>query len=412
MKHAKLTTKENLIPFILITALFFLWGMAHGMLDVLNKHFQDVLQISKARSGLIQFSVYMAYFSMALPAGYFMRRFGYKKGIILGLLLFAAGAYLIVPASLLQSFWLFLIGLFILGCGLTTLETAANPYTTKLGPKESAERRINFSQSFNGLAWIVGPIIGGLFILGNDGGESGNKLESLITPYVVIGTVVLIIAAIYIRTPLPEIEEEAVHHGADGASTSIAHRPLIKQRHFVLGVIAQFCYVAAQTGVFSFFVNFVTDKSLTPHFENKTAALMLGMGGMSLFMIGRVLGSWMMSYLKPTKILAVYSIMCCLLLPVVSLSLGWSSIIALFLIFFFMSIMFPTIFALGIKDLGEKTKQGASFIVMAIVGGAIFPMFMGWMADISSMSIGFLAPIPLFAFILYYAVEGHKVIRS
>jgi FHS family L-fucose permease-like MFS transporter len=412
MKHEKLTTKENLIPFILITALFFLWGMAHGMLDVLNKHFQDVLQISKAKSGLIQFSVYMAYFSMALPAGYFMRRFGYKKGIILGLLLFATGAYLIVPASLMQSFWLFLTGLFILGCGLTTLETAANPYTTKLGPKETAERRINFSQSFNGLAWIVGPIIGGLFILGNDGGASGNKLESLMTPYIVIGTVVLIIAAIYIRTPLPEIEEEAIVPGSAAALASISHKPLIKQRHFVLGVIAQFCYVAAQTGVFSFFVNFVTDPTLNPHFENKTAALMLGMGGMGLFMIGRVLGSWMMSFIKPTKILAVYSLMCCLLLPIVSLSLGWFSIISLFLIFFFMSIMFPTIFALGIKDLGEKTKKGASFIVMAIVGGAIFPMFMGWIADISSMSVGFFAPIPLFAFILFYAVKGHKVIRS
>jgi MFS transporter, FHS family, L-fucose permease len=412
MKHEKLTTKENLIPFILITALFFLWGMAHGMLDVLNKHFQDVLQISKAKSGLIQFSVYMAYFSMALPAGYFMRRFGYKKGIILGLLLFATGAYLIVPASLLQSFWLFLTGLFILGCGLTTLETAANPYTTKLGPKETAERRINFSQSFNGLAWIVGPIIGGLFILGNDGGESGNKLESLMTPYIVIGTVVLIIAAIYIKTPLPEIEEEAVIPGSETALASISHKPLIKQRHFVLGVIAQFCYVAAQTGVFSFFVNFVTDSSLNPHFDNKTAALMLGMGGMGLFMVGRVSGSWMMSFIKPTKILAFYSLMCCLLLPLVSLGFGWVSIIALFLIFFFMSIMFPTIFALGIKDLGEKTKKGASFIVMAIVGGAIFPMFMGWIADVSSMSVGFFAPIPLFAFILFYALNGHKVIRS
>src|ERR1035437_6353752 len=169
MAHQKLTTKENLLPFILITALFFLWGMAHGMLDVLNKHFQAVLQISKAKSGLIQFSVYMAYFLMALPAGLFMKRFGYKRGIIMGLLLFAAGAYLIIPASLIQSFWLFLTGLFSLGCGLTTLETAANPYTTKLGPPESAERRINFSQSFNGLAWIVGPIIGGLFILGNKG---------------------------------------------------------------------------------------------------------------------------------------------------------------------------------------------------------------------------------------------------
>src|SRR5208283_2229541 len=148
MQSQKLTTKENLLPFILITTLFFLWGLAHGMLDVLNKHFQDVLQITKAKSGLIQFAVYMAYFVMALPVGYFMRIYGYKKGIIMGLLLFASGAYLIVPASMIQSFWLFLTGLFILGCGLSTLETAANPYTTKLGPPESAERRINFSQSF------------------------------------------------------------------------------------------------------------------------------------------------------------------------------------------------------------------------------------------------------------------------
>src|ERR1035437_9653375 len=409
MKRAKLTTKENLVPFILITALFFLWGMAHGMLDVLKKHFQDVLQISKAKSGLIQFSVYMAYFLMALPAGLFMKRFGYKRGIIMGLLLFAAGAYLIIPASLIQSFWLFLTGLFILGCGLTTLETAANPYTTKLGPPESAERRINFSQSFNGLAWIIGPIIGGLFILGNKGGADGNKLSSLMLPYFVIGTIVLIIAFIYLRVSLPEITEEQPVHGVagDSAATLFSNKPLIKQRHFVLAVIAQFCYVAAQTGVFSFFVNYMTDTRLQPHFDNKTAALMLGIGGFGLFMIGRVSGSWLMQFVKPARILAVNATLCCLLLPLVSLGIGWISIVSLFMIFFLMSIMFPTIFALGIKDLGEKTKKASSFIVMAIVGGAIFPMFMGWIADISSMAIGFFVPIPLFAFILFFALKGH-----
>jgi FHS family L-fucose permease-like MFS transporter len=410
MKHEKLTTKENLIPFILITALFFLWGMAHGMLDVLNKHFQDVLQISRSKSGLIQFSVYMAYFTMALPAGIFMGRFGYKKGIVFGLLLFATGAYIIIPASLIQSFWLFLAGLFILGCGLTTLETAANPYTTKLGPKETAERRINFSQSFNGLAWIIGPIIGGLFILGNDGGETGNKLHSIIMPYAMIGTLVLIIAIIYMRTSLPEITEEQHHHYETEGNTSVVlHKPLIKYSHFVFAVIAQFCYVAAQTGIFSFFVNYMTDPELQPHFDNKTAALMLGIGGFGLFMIGRVSGSWLMRYVRPSKILAVYSACCCILLPVVSLGLGLISIISLFLLFFLMSIMFPTIFALGIKDLGEKTKKASSFIVMAIVGGAIFPMFMGWIADISSMAIGFFVPIPLFLFILFFALRGHKV---
>ena len=413
MKHERLTTKEYLIPFILITTLFFLWGMAHGMLDVLNKHFQDVLQISKSRSGLIKFSVYMAYFSMAIPAGSYMRKFGYKSGIIMCLLLFAFGAYLIIPASIIQSFWLFLTGLFVLGCGLATLETAANPYTTKLGSKETAERRINFSQSFNGLAWIIGPIIGGLFILGNDGGSDGNRLSSLILPYSVIGTVVLIIALIYIRTPLPEINEEIVTQtGIESYSIPVSDKPLIKQRHFVNAVLAQFCYVAAQTCVFSFFVNYVTDTNLNPHFENKTAAMMLGFGGFGLFMIGRVSGSWLMRYVKPTKILAIYATCCCLLLPVVSAGFGWVSIISLFLIFFLMSIMFPTIFALGIKDLGDKTKRASSFIVMAIVGGAIFPMLMGWIADVSSMALGFFAPIPLFAFIVFFALKGHTVITQ
>ncbi len=410
MKHTKLTTREYLIPFILITSLFFLWGMAHGMLDILNKHFQDVLHISKSKSGLIQFSVYFAYFSMALPAGLFIKKFSYKKGIIMGLMLFAFGAYMIVPASIVQSFWLFLAGLFVLGCGLTTLETAANPYTTRLGPKETAERRINFSQSFNGLAWIIGPIIGSLFILGNNGGASGNKLSSLMMPYAVIGTLVLIISVIYIMTPLPEIAEEMpMHNGNDDKAIKKPLISLIKQRHFVLAVIAQFCYVSAQTGIFSFFVNYVTDKSLQPHFNNKTAAMMLGLGGFGLFMVGRVSGSWVMRYIKPCNILAINALICIILLPIISLGSGWLSIVALFLTFLMMSIMFPTIFALGINNLGEQTKKASSFIVMSIVGGAIFPMLMGWIADVSSMAIGFLVPVPLFAYILFFALNGHKV---
>ena len=172
VNRQKLVTSGFLVPFILITSLFFLWGIAHGMLDTLNKHFQEMLQMSKAQSGMIQFSVYTAYFGMALPAGYFMKRFGYKRGIILGLCLFSSGAFLIAATTSFESFWIFLICLFIMGCGLATLETAANPYTTKLGPKESAERRINFSQSFNGLAWVIGPLIG-LFIYGNNSNVEG-----------------------------------------------------------------------------------------------------------------------------------------------------------------------------------------------------------------------------------------------
>lgn len=410
MKH-KLTTKEYLVPFILISSLFFLWGSAHGMLDVLNAHFQTVLNISKAESGLIQFSVYMAYFTMALPAGYFMRRFGYKKGIIMGLLLFSAGAFLIVPASIKASYTLFLIGLFILGCGLATLETAANPYTTKLGDKESAARRINFSQSFNGLAWIFGPIFATFFILGGEEGNTSTGLDSMIAPYAGIGIIVLIIAIIYMFVELPEITEEDVDtaHGVSGSNQLAPAKSLFKTKHLVLGVIAQFSYVAAQTGVFSFFVNFLTADELALGITKTTAGYLLGLGGMSLFFVGRLSGSWLMSFYSPAKLLAIYSLMCVLLLPVVSGGFGMISVVALFLIFFFMSIMFPTIFALAIKDLGPQTKKGSSFLIMSIVGGAVFPMFMGWVADISSMSVGFLVPIPLFAFILYYALKGHKV---
>ena len=406
----KLVTQGFLVPFILITSLFFLWGIAHGMLDTLNKHFQDMLHMSKAQSGMIQFSVYTAYFGMALPAGYFMKRFGYKKGIILGLSLFSTGAFLIAATTTFESFWVFLICLFVMGCGLATLETAANPYTTKLGPKESAERRINFSQSFNGLAWVIGPLIG-LFIYGNHSNVAGEKLSSMILPYCVIGGTVLLVAILFVFTKLPEIKEEEAF-GENGSVASSdgtpMNKPLIKHRHFVLGVIAQFCYVAAQTGVFSYLINFVTDVNQNPHFDVAYGPYFLSIG-FALFMIGRMSGSFLMRRFEPTKLLALYALMCCLLLPVVSIGAGWISLIALYGVFFFMSVMFPTIFALGIKDLGPKTKKASSFIVMSIFGGALFPPVMGLIADKFNMSVGFFAPIPLFAFILFYGLKGYKV---
>ena len=406
----KLVTQGFLVPFILITSLFFLWGIAHGMLDTLNKHFQNMLNMSKAQSGMIQFSVYTAYFGMALPAGYFMKRFGYKRGIILGLSLFSSGAFLIAATTTFESFWVFLICLFIMGCGLATLETAANPYTTKLGPKESAERRINFSQSFNGLAWVIGPLIG-LFIYGNHSNVAGEKLSSMILPYCAIGGTVLLVAILFVFTKLPEIKEEESLGENDSVASSDGtpmNKPLIKHRHFVLGVIAQFCYVAAQTGVFSYLINFVTDVNQNPHFDVAYGPYFLSIG-FALFMIGRMSGSFLMKRFEPTKLLALYALMCCLLLPVVSMGAGWISLIALYGVFFFMSVMFPTIFALGIKDLGPKTKKASSFIVMSIFGGALFPPVMGLIADKFNMSVGFFAPIPLFAYILYYGLKGHKV---
>ena len=409
-------------PFVAITTLFFLWGIAHGMLDTLDKNFQVMLHLEKWQSSFIQFSLYGAYFGMAIPAGLFMKKHGYKKGIILGLILFASGALIAAGTAPLQSFILFLICLLIIGAGLATLETAANPYTTKLGPPETAERRINFSQSFNGLAWVIGPLIA-LYIYGNQSHVEGQKMISIVLPFAIIGLVVLIVAFIFTRIRLPEITEEdenVAHGGVAGASkwdneiTDVSHpgyiskKPLWQNQHFKLGFAAQACYVAAQTGVFSFLINFVTDHDMHPHFEVKYAPYFLSFGFL-LFMIGRISGSALMKYFRPTRMLALYSLLVCLLLPVVALEFGWVSLIALYGVFFLMSIMFPTIFALAIKSLGTLTKEGASFLVMAVAGGAVFPPLMGAVADAYGMSLGFLVPIPLFAFILYYAVKGYKI---
>jgi len=431
MKKQSLFVKDGInyaAPFAAISSLFFLWGVAHGLLDTLDKNFQDMLHLKKWQSSFIQFSLYGAYFGMAIPAGLFMKKYGYKKGVIFGLLLFAFGALLAAATAPAQSFVLFLLCLLIIGSGLTTLETAANPYTTKLGPPETAERRINFSQSFNGLAWVVGPLIA-LYVYGNQSHVEGEKMMSIVLPFALIGLAVLLVAFIFMRLKLPEITEEdelAAHGGGHGISAVpaaetdadindpsnpryVSKKPLWQNRHFKLGFIAQACYVAAQTGVFSYLINFVTDHDMHPRFDVKYGPYFLSIG-FALFMIGRISGSAMMKYVKPTKLLALYALAVSVLLPIVSAKLGWTSLIALYGVFFFMSIMFPTIFALAIKGLGTKTKQGASFLVMAVAGGAVFPPIMGLVADTYGMAAGFLVPIPLFLFILYYAIKGYKVL--
>ena len=432
-----------LAPFILVTSLFFLWGFAHSLLDVLNKHFQDILHVSKAQSGLVQAAVYGGYFLMAIPAGLFMKRFGYKKGIIFGLLLYATGAFLFLPAIEIGKFWAFLAALFIIALGLTCLETAANPYSTVLGPKESAEQRLNLSQSFNGLGWILGPLVGSIIIFGGDG--TGNVFASLAFPYVGIGIVVLLIAVLFWKTKLPEINEAKIEQveftEAEEVNNTVAFKSLFRYRHFVFAVIAQFFYVAAQTGINSFFVNYVTDifhslstgtvigasvihsvinmigaanPSITDENQlfNTAAGIILALGGMGLFMIGRFIGSILMNWYKPNKLLYIYAACCTVLTGIVVAGDGLVAIVALCMIYFFMSIMFPTIFALGLKDLGSHTKRASSFLVMAIVGGAIFPALMGYVADISSMKIGFVIPLMCFIIVFFYGLVGYKPRRA
>lgn len=419
----KVDGKNYLVPFILVTSLFFLWGFAHSLLDVLNKHFQDILGITKARSGWIQAALYGGYFLIGIPAGLFMKRFGYRKGIITGLLLYVFGAYLFLPATYVQTFEFTLLCLFIIACGLTFLETAANPYTTVLGPKHSAAQRINLSQSFNGLGWMIGPTIGGLLILGNPAAEGGNKFSSMALPYMIVGSFVLLVAVMFIFTKLPEINEEEIEHHGKGETT----KPFWKQRHFQFAVIAQFFYVAAQTGINSFFINYAVDSNLTipekvygflvwlgimsdsGHLVTaQIAAYMLSLG-FFFFWLGRVSGSIIMRWIKPNRMIAVYALVNIIMMGLVVANFGWWSIIALFFTYFCMSIMFPTIFALGIKGLGEQTKQASSYLVMAIVGGAICPVFMGWIADKSSMQIGFIVPLVCFIVIFFFGYKGYRI---
>lgn len=394
--------KSYLVPFILITSLFLLWGFAHGLLDVLNKHFQGVFTMTKAESGLVQFSTYIAYFLMALPAGMFMKRFGYKKGIILGLCLFAVGAFAFIPAAYLHSASPFLIALFVIACGLCILETAANPYSTILGPEESGAQRLNLSQSFNGLGWILGPLVGGMLIFGGEESDS----FTLTKPYILVGSVVLLVAILFIFTKLPEVQveedtdaEEKEYVPASGTASMWRHP------QFVRAIIAQFCYCAAQTGIFSFFINYVTevDTSMT----NIEASRILAFGGMALFMIGRLSGSFTMKWMSPARLLTWFALADAVCMALVVVSVGTVSLYALYLSFFFMSIMFPTIFALGLEGMGSSTKKASSYIVMGVAGGAFAPMLMGYIGA-DNMAIGFVIPLLSFLYILYFALRCKK----
>lgn len=391
--------RSYLLPFVLITSLFFLWGFAHSILDVLNKHFQDSLQISKTGSALVQAMVYGGYFLMAIPAGKIISRWGYRTGVITGLLLYGTGALLFIPGAYIMTFWFFLMCLFIIGCGLTCLETAANPYVTVLGDPESAERRINLSQSFNGLGWIVGPLVGGLLLFDGENGTASSSLLAL--PYAVIGVVVLIVALIFSRTMLPEPAAESPADGEDMPTADEPHS-LWSYPTFVFGLVALFLYVAAQTGLNSFFINYATENA---DINAQTAAVLLGFGCMGLFMLGRMGGSWLMSMVRSERVLATCGVGAVLTMAVILFCPGSWGIAALLMCYLCESIMFPTIFALAIKGVGRHTKQASSYLIMSIVGGAVAPLLMGLIADTTGdMRPAFTVPMVCYAVITAYAV--------
>lgn len=392
-KVKTLVKREYLLPFILITSLFFMWGFARAILDVLNKHFQETMDLTITRSTLIQAMTYAGYFLMALPAGIFITRFGYRRGVVMGLLLFGVGSLMFIPGAQLMSFNFFLLSLFVIGCGLAVLETAANPYVTELGDPSTAASRLNLAQSFNGLGCILAPVIVGGFLFSGEG-------NSVAIPYTVMGIVVLMVAAVFCKVKLPEIkaadDSAAVNEGI-GASI----KALWSNGAFRFGLLALFCYEISEISINSLFINYVTADGWMTKVE---ASALLSFGALGLFMVARVLGSWIMSHIAAEKVLAVCGLMTvCGTLAVVA-NIGMVSKAGVFVCYAFEAIMFPTIFAITISGVGRRAKIASSFLMMTPIGGAVGTFLMGLVADSVSLSTAFTVPFAGYFVVFIYSL--------
>ncbi|HEY4205417.1 MAG TPA: L-fucose:H+ symporter permease [Puia sp.] len=433
-----MSKNKLLVPFILVTSLFFLWAFLHNLNPILIPHLRKACQLNDKQSSLVDLPIYLAYCLAAIPAGLFMHKFGYKRGIILGLLMFAFGAVLFTIAASERNFIFFLVALFVQGSGAAFLETVANPYMANLGDPAKSEQRLNFAQSFNGLGAMVAPMIGAQFILSGIehtkpeleamrvNGTLGSYLQSeanmVKPPYYVIAGVVLLVALLFVFTKLPEIKEPEVgSHDPklsidEAAGVTGAHSHAVSTKfslnvfrfsHVKWAILGIFFYVGSQVAVGSFFVRFSRYVADIP--EKEAGGLFTG--AMAGFMAGRFLGTFFMKYVKPAKLLALYSIINVLLLTVALVTKGHMAVYCVMATPFFMSIMFPTIFALGIKDLGEETKMASSFLVMAIIGGAVAPFIMGVISDATggNIQLAYVVPLVCFAYIFFYGVRGHRI---
>ena len=446
---------QNLLfTFALVSSLFLLWGFCNGMIDVMDKHFQEELGLSKSQSAWVQFAHYLGYFLMSLPAGWLARKLGYKGGIVTGLLIVALGGFWFIPATHINAlvhegtvspntaFVAFLTGVCVIATGLTFLETIANPYTTVLGDKQYAATRINLAQSCNGIGWIFGPIVGSMYFYSKDASGHSTGSQTLYIPYLGVAVIVVILAAIFFFAKVPDYQTED-EYKLDSADTHVSHS-IWTHKHFVFAVAAQFFYVAAQAGIFSFFINYMTSEVpaipaswnsamanfsahagflqswLSGWFESKDGVLAISNKGASnlaslgfvCFLVGRFTGAGLVKKFAAHKVLGTYALLNVLATLLIFFKLGWLSVLCVFLSYFFMSIMFPTIFALGIFGLGARAKQAAAFIVMAIMGGAILPKLMGYVADQFDMSRGFIVPLFCFAFVAFYGFKWPKLSKT
>lgn len=388
-----LTDKKYLVPFVLITSLFFLWGFARAILDVLNKHFQNSLDISLTQSSLIQVTTYLGYFLMAIPAGWFINRQGYRRGVVFGLALFAFGALLFIPGAEIGTFYAYLGPLFIIGCGLVFLETAANPYAAELGDKETASSRLNFSQSFNGLGCLFATYAVGQFLF-NGSSDGGN----VVVPYAALGVLVMCIAVIFSRVDLPEIKHEETEE--DHIQDTRIMKLFKRHPMFVFGLFALLAYEIAEISINSYFINFVTGQGWM---DDNTASIVLTMA-LGFFMVGRFLGSWIMRKVRAELMLLYCGIGSVVCIGLVLLDLGKCSMIALVCNYLFEAIMFPTIFTLALQGLGNLTKSASSLLMMTPIGGCFF-LLMGYVADQTNLVLPFMIPFIGYFVVLLFASE-------
>jgi FHS family L-fucose permease-like MFS transporter len=413
----RLFPSEHLIPFILVTVLFFLWGIPNNLNDVLIRHFMKSFAITRLQASLVQSAFYVGYFLLAMPAAFLMRRVGYKSGFVTGLVLFGAGAFLFWPAALAGSYAFFLLALFVIASGLSFLETASNPFIAQLGDPNSSERRLNFAQAFNPIGAITGALIGTIFIFSgveltpqqiavkqaSHTYQAYLRFETLrvVKPYLVIGAVALIWALLLLRTNFPAIQSEHENESADHGRLS----DLFRNPHFLFAVFAQFVYVGAQVGTWSYFISYVQEYA---HQSEKIAGYFLT-GTLAAFGVGRFASAWLMRYVNPGKLMGAYCIANILLVAVAVLKPGWAGIWCVFLTSFFMSVMFPTIFALGLKGLGPNTKLGGSLLVMAIVGGAVLTPAMGFISERThSLALSYSVPLLAYVIIAFYSFWGSQ----
>ena len=416
---SRLFASGKILPFILITALFFFWGIPNNLNDVLIKQFMKSFEITRLKAGFIQSAFYMGYFLLSMPAALLMKKYSYKTGLVVGLFLYSIGTLLFWPAAIVGQYGFFLFALFVIASGLAFLETGANPYIAVMGPPETSERRLNFSQAFNPLGAITGVLIGTIFIfsgieLGHEeidtlklAGEYNGYLQEetmrVVIPYIILGCVVFLWALLIIKTKFPKVADEAKPKEKREKGR---FRDLLKYPHFYKGVIAQFFYVGAQVGTWSYFIQYVQDYTSQPE---KAAGYFLT-GSLIAFGIGRFIATYLMKFIKPNVLMGYFGVANVLLVAIGVIFPGWIGLWAIFFTSFFMSLMFPTIFALGIKELGPNTKIGGSMIIMAIIGGAVFTPVMGLVFELTkSMAIAMTVPLICYAFITYYAFIGSRV---